>query len=290
MNVPILLNNRAGAFKAQVSLEQLEEMARAVGVEAEIIRTESVEEMNQTIRRLIAKGVKCLAVAGGDGTVARAVQELTHSGTALGIIPLGTANNFATALHLPQDLPAALRVLAEGMVLDVDLGKLNGRYFIEAAGIGLFADALALYGQGTNKNFFKAIYTLLRIVFWMRARRVRLVVDGKVHGERAVMCTVANTYRMGYALPLAPGAKVTDGELDVVIIGNLTLRELLPYYRAVRAQVHLNLPKVSTLRAREVRIETRRRLNVHCDDQVLRLGPAVVTVQPGALKVLVERL
>jgi diacylglycerol kinase (ATP) len=290
VKVPILLNNQAGAYRAHVSLEGLMEMAEAVGVEAEIIATESAEEMRERVRELVGKGTPRLAVAGGDGTVARAVQELAHTDAVLGILPLGTANNFATALHLPQDLPSALRVLAEGEVKEVDLGKVNGHYFTEAAGIGLFADALALYGQGTNKNFFKGLYALLRIVFSMRARRIRLTVDGEAHSERAVICTVANTYRIGYALPLAPGAKVTDGELDVVVIGNLTLRELLPYYRAVRAQVHLKLPKVSTLRAREVKIEGRRRMNVHCDDAVLRISPAVITIEPGALKVLVERL
>jgi YegS/Rv2252/BmrU family lipid kinase len=284
------MNARAGALHATASLDQLREMVRQIGLNAEVTGTGSPEEMRETIRFLVKEGVERVAVAGGDGTVALAVQELAHSPTILGIIPQGTANNFASALRLPLDLPAALRVLQDGVLRHVDLGKVGDRYFTEAAGVGLFADVLALYGSGTNKNLLRALYSALRVVFSLQAQRLRLILDGEPHVERAVMCTVANTYRMAYAVPVAPGAKVTDGELDVVIVGDLKRSELIPYYRAVRAQVHMNLPKVTTKRAREIRIESRRRMNVHCDDQVVGTTPVTITVQPRALKVLVERL
>nr|MDQ3396430.1 hypothetical protein [Deinococcota bacterium] len=144
--------------------------------------------------------------------------------------------------------------------------------------------------QGTNKNFFRGLYALLRVIFLLRAHGIRLIVDGEPHIERAVMCTVANTYRTAQAVPIAPGAKLTDGKLDVVVIGNLKLKELLPYYRAVRAQLHTSLPKVTRLQAKEVRIESRRPMNVHCDDRVVGTTPVTISVQPKALKVLVERL
>jgi diacylglycerol kinase (ATP) len=286
----ILMNSRAGALHATAGLEQVRVMVREIGLEAEVVGTESAEEMCLTIRQLVKAGAGRIAVAGGDGTVALAVQELAHTPTVLGIIPQGTANNFATALRLPQDLPSALRVLLDGEVREVDLGKVYDRYFTEAAGVGLFADALALYGTGTNKAFFRAFWILLRLVLSLKAPRIRLSVDGDPHTERAVMCTVANTYRMGYAAALAPGAKITDGELDVVIVGDLTRGELFAYYRAIRAQMHLGLPKVSSLRAKEVTIMAGRRLNVHCDDQVVGTTPVTISAQPKALKVLVERL
>src|SRR5262249_43404417 len=153
----------------------------------------------------------------------------------------------------------------------------------------LFADDLALDGAGSNKQLLRGLAAMLRVLVSYRARRIRLTVDGQLHTERAVMCTVANGYRMGLAAPIAPQARLTGGALDVVIIGDLTLPEVLTYYRAVRDQVHLQLPKVTTLRAREVRIESYRPVNVHCDDQVIGTTPVTITVQPRALKVLVDR-
>jgi diacylglycerol kinase (ATP) len=286
----ILMNNKAGAFHPTAGVEQMCQMVEEIGLNAKVIGTNSAEEMRQTIRRLVARGAERVAVAGGDGTVALAVQELAHSPTVLGIIPQGTANNFATALRLPQDLPSALRVLLDGVVREVDLGKVRHRYFTEAAGVGMFADTLAIYGAGTNKNIPRALYSMARVALSLRARRLRLILDGETHTERATMCIVANTYRMAHAIPVAPGAKVTDGELDVVVVGDLKLSELIPYYRAFRAQAHTSLPKVSTMRAKEVRIESRHRMNVHCDDKVVGTTPVTITAQPRALKVLVDRL
>ena len=284
------MNQKAGALHPTADAEQIQEMAREVGLDCEVWTTGTPKEMRQAIRGLVAEGREKVAVAGGDGTVAFAVQELAYQKTILGIIPQGTANNFATALRLPQDLPSALRVLVEGEVKEVDLGKVNDRYFTEAAGVGLFADCLALYGAGTNKDVPRALYALGRVVLSMQAQRIRLTVDGQPHTERAVMCAVANSYRMGFAAPVAPAAKVTDGELDMVVVGDLQRRELIPYYRAIRAQTHLELPKVHSLRAKEVRIEARRRMNVHCDDRVVGTTPVTITAQPGALRVMVDRL
>jgi diacylglycerol kinase (ATP) len=285
----ILLNERAGTFHAAPGKEQVERILDEIGLDAVVISTQSAEEMERILRERVAAGAEKVAVSGGDGTVAAAVQILAHTETALGIIPQGSANNFATALRLPQDLPSALRVLQDGVVRLVDLGEVRGRYFTEAAGVGLFADMLAVYNKG-GKSFFRGLYHGLRILLSMRARRLWVTIDEQRIQERAILCTAANSYRMAAFLPIAPGAKVTDGELDIVIIGDLRLHELLSYYRAAMAQMHLNLPKVRTLRGKEVSITTTRPANVHCDDRVVGTTPVTIRSQPGALRVLVDRL
>lgn len=286
----LLVNDRAGALHATASIDQLRDLANDLDLDTTVIGTHSPIEMRRKIRELVSLGVARIAVAGGDGTIHHAIQELARKDVVLGIIPQGTANNFATALRLPQDLPSALRLLADGEVKEVDLGRVRGEYFTEAAGVGLFADMLALYGAGTNKDIVRGLYAITRVLFSFRPQRIRLTLDGELMIERAAMCTIANSYRMGMSAPMAPYAKVTDGQLDVVIIGDLTPREYLPYYRAIRSQTHLGLPKVQCLRAQEVRIESRRPANVHCDDHVIGTTPVVITAEPKALKVLVEPL
>lgn len=286
----ILVNDRAGALQATASVDHLRELVRSTGIDAEVIGTQSAEDMRARIRALLAAGEQRIAVAGGDGTIHHAVQELAGKDVVLGILPQGTANNFATALRIPQELPSALRVLQDGEIREVDLGCVRGEYFTEAAGIGMFADVLAIYGTGTNKDIFRGLYSIGRVLLSFHPRRIRLWVDGKLHSERAVMCTVANSFRMGMSAPMAPNAKVTDGKLDVVIVGDLTPREYLPYYRALRAQTHLALPKVSTVQALQVQIETGRPMNVHCDDHVIGTTPVTISAVPKALKVLVAPL
>lgn len=286
----ILMNDNAGALHPTAGPEQMRALIREIGLEAEIVTTTSQNDMCEKIRGLVASGVKKVVVSGGDGTVACAVQEIAGTNTTLGILPQGTANNFAGALHLPQDLPSALRVIKDGTPRDIDLGRIDRRYFTEAAGVGLFADTLALYRVGPKKNFLKGLYATLHVLLNMKAHRLKLTIDGEVHTERAVMCTVANSYRMGDQLPVAPGAKLTDAKLDVVIVGDVKLNELLSYYRACRAQLHMNLPKVTTLQARSIRIEAFGAMNVHCDDQVIGTTPVAIDSEPGAIKIMVDRL
>ncbi len=287
---PILLNERAGAFTASPTPQQIQQLAGEIGLNAEVVLTESPQHMSTVLRRLVAEKVKQVAVVGGDGTVSLAVQELVHSRTALGIIPFGTFNNFAIALRLPMDLLSALRVLRDGDVREVDLGRVRNRHFTEAAGVGLFADALAIQGPNGHKNLFRLLHTGAHLLRSYRARRIRLIADGKPIVERAVLCTVANTYRTGSGVPIAPEAKVTDGKLDVVIVGDLKRGEIIPYFQAVRSTLHPNLPKVTTLQAKEVRIEAGRPMKVHCDDQIVGTTPVTIVAEPKALRVLVERL
>ena len=103
-----------------------------------------------------------------------------------------------------------------------------------------------------------------------------------------MLCEVCNTYRIAQAVPLAPEADIADGLLDVVILGDIQRDELLAYGRALRAQMHLGLPHVAVVRAREIKLDADHPRNVHADDQVLGETPQTVTVQPGALKVLVD--
>ncbi len=289
--IPIILNTRAGATHASLGAEQLRRMARNVGFTAEIIETRSVEQMRSTVRRLVRDEVPRLGVAGGDGTVRVAVQELAHTKTALGILSQGTFNNFATALRVPHNLPSALKALYEGEATPIDLGRIGDRYFTESAGVGLFADGLALLGEDNHKNILRGLYTALKVAFSLRVHPMQITVDGVSHDLRVALCEVANIYRMGTGLPIAPEAELDDGTLDIVVIGDIRRRELLDYLRAVRAQLHLDLPKVTVLKAnQEIRIESRRRRVVHCDDEVIGVTPVTITVAPKALHVLLAAL
>ena len=273
---------------AQSGQEQLQRMAREADLDTEIIHTKSPEDMTLALQKLVKEGAERVAVAGGDGTVRLAVQTLAQTDTALGILSQGTFNNFASALRVPHNLPAALRMLRDGVVQQVDLGKVGDQYFTESAGVGLFADALALYGQGSNKNFLRGMYATARLCLAFEAHEMQVVVDGTPHPSRVTLCEVANTYRIAQAVPIAPDADIADGLLDVIILSDLKRHELRPYLRALRAQMHLGMPKVTALRGREIRFEAAHSRNIHADDQIVGLTPITITVAPNALKVLVD--
>jgi diacylglycerol kinase (ATP) len=283
----IFTNAKAGLLAGPANADEMRKLVDSIGIDGEVVATNSEDEMCDSIRRLERDGAERVAVVGGDGTVRAAVQCLAGSKTALGIIPHGTHNNFAHALGLPLDVERALHVLRDGRVIEVDLGRVGDKFFTEAAGVGVFANILDTYGAA-NKNVWRGLYAILKTFFTLRARRLRLTIDGKVISERAVMCTVANSYRIGMGAPLAPGASVVDGVLDVVVLGDLTRFELIRYYRAVQANTHFALPKVSRLTATTVKIQAARPLPLHIDDQIVGTTPATIEIAPGKLKVIVK--
>lgn len=287
--LPFFVNAKAGELHASTGASEFQTLADGLGLAIEIIPTKSADDMVSRLKQCRADGVPRVAVAGGDGTVALAAQTLAGGDTVLGVIAQGTANNFATSLRLPADLPGAMRVLKEGTVSAVDLGRIGDQYFTESAGVGLFADALSLY-DGVHKSVWRTIWTYGKILLGARAKRMRLIVDGEPHTERAVWCEVANSFRIGLGVVVAPDAKLTDGMLDVVILGDLPLKDMWTIFNAIRTQTHHALPQVTMTRAREVRIESRHKMNVHSDDAIVGTTPVSITIAPGILKVLVDRL
>ena len=285
----ILMNDRAGQYRLTPGVEDMRKFIKHLNLRLEVVGTKSEKHMKETLQRLVASGAPRVAVSGGDGTVSTAIQILAKTDTALGVLPQGTANNFATALHIPQNLPSALRTLEEGEITEVDLGRVENRYFSESAGVGFFADALSLYGT-TAKKPWRSLVTIVKMVIGLRAHRLRITIDGNAFEQPAVFCVAANSFRMAHSLAVAPSAKITDGLLDLVIFGNLERNELLPYYRALRSQMHISMEKCRIMQGKTVRIESRRRLAVHTDDKVLFRTPVEIHSEPGALKVIVEPL
>jgi diacylglycerol kinase (ATP) len=286
----MFLNKNAGALKSTPSTSTIEEYVEELGVKAEFRYPKSPGDMSKQIAELVQEGPCTIVVSGGDGTVRLAAQQMAHTESVLGILPMGTSNNFATALHLDLQLAPAINTIKDGVVQEVSLGKINDKYFTEAAGTGLFADALALYGAGTNKNVLRGLYAFIRLLISLPRQRVKVTLDGTEIIERAAMCTVANAFRMGQGVPIAPEASLTDDVLDVVILGNIKRRELISYYRATKTQLHGSLPKVSFYKAKTITIESFRSLNVHADDRLIGSTPVTITIEPRALKVLTPRI
>jgi len=302
----ILVNARAGALRPfRAGPGRVRAEAARLGLDAEVLPAGSSKEMREAVRRLVAADPDArVAVAGGDGTVGLAAQEVVHTGATLGILPMGTFNNFAAALELPTRLADALTVLRDGRAVDVSLGSAQAgpgttRYFAEAAGVGLFADSLAFYGSGPPKNPLRTLYSLMRLTFpEVRTPALRLTLFEEPGGPEVrhefpavAMCTVANTHRTGAAIHVAPNAELEDAVLDILVIEGLKRRELLGYFRALRSHRWERLPKARLLRAHGVRIESALPQHLHCDDRILgAFTEATLSLEPAALRVQVPAL
>jgi diacylglycerol kinase (ATP) len=262
-----------------------------------------------------AKAGRPLIIAcGGDGTINEIANGILQSGTdaELGIIPSGTGGDFRRTLGIPTELREAARALKTGETKSIDVGKITfqdhdsetvSRFFLNVSSFGLAASIIERVKSATSLNWLpldtvrgRASFALstLQEVVGLDVTTVRVRIDG---GEEKMLGTVnfcvANARYFGGGMKIAPDAKINDGFLDVINIGDIrTAKIILNAYTLYRG-THLDLPEVKDMLAK--RIEARpandsQEVHIEVDGELLGKLPAVYEVVPKALRVRVPRL
>jgi YegS/Rv2252/BmrU family lipid kinase len=281
-----LTTNSSDAAAVQAALAE-------AGIPFEPRRTEYAGHATELARAAVAEGRRLVIAAGGDGTVREVAQALAVTDTVLGVMPLGSVMNTARTLCIPRDLGGAARVIASGRVLAMDLGKVGDAYFLEAAGVGLDAGLLCYFQQLDRRGLSMGILrAMVRFLRRLGTPRLLVEVDGRRREMRAPMISIANGPFVGAAYTVAPDACVDDGCLDVVIFRGLGVLRMLVHLLVIIGGRRLPPPPgTETVRARSVRVDTRRRrpLPVHADGAAVGTTPMRFQAVPGALRVLTGR-
>ena len=269
--------------------------ASTCGIEAHVEVIPAPHQIPERIRTAEHQGYDVVVAAGGDGTVHSIAQGMVHSNLRMGIIPMGTANNIARVLGLPLKMEDAMAVLASGEVHNIDVGRVAGTYFLEAAGVGLFADAFAAFGKDEPRKWqvFRLLKVLGPMLWNPPIRNLELKLDGVAEKDAAIWIAVSNSSYIGDNMPLAPEASLEDGQFDVIIVGAMDRVELLQFGIALARGKHLSLPKVRGARAKIISIERvhrgHRALPVHADAEIVGFTPTLLETLRGAIQMIVPQ-
>jgi len=255
-------------------------------LDGELFESDSEAATAARVDAAVRAGVDVVVAAGGDGTVRSVASRMLDSETALGILPLGSAMNLARSLGIPRELDAAAAVIAAGHSRSIDVGDVGGRVFVEQVNVGLSAEAFAR-AQEIDRRRWGAAIGLLGLLLRRRRTRIDLEVDGQRSHTHALALTIANTPYTGMAIELAPDARLDDGHFDVVIYEGLSALGLARYMAATFGGRGEAPARFRTLRARQVRVEARRRLPVRYDAEDGGLTPVEVRIRPAALRIVV---
>lgn len=285
----LLFNPSAGAIaKSGLTPEHLIEMLGAKGVNAYIPHYITEDEMINVANKASGR----IIVAGGDGTVHKILKAAAQChAVSLAIIPIGTANHLANTLGIPQEIEAAIDIIAAGYTRHIDLGKVNGTVFSQAAGAGLHARVFHTYGEHEEKSAIDAASAAFKTWTDWEPQLLHIVIDGEPYIDEITQVTAANTPIYGRSFNIAPEARIDDGLLDVVILGKLSKFELVEYGLAIMAGRAADLPKTYTTRARKIEINSvlDEPVEVHADAEPVGHTPAVIEVLPGCLEVTVPK-
>ncbi len=253
--------------------------------------TEYAGHATELARRAALAGRELVIAAGGDGTVNEVAAGLANTPTVLGLMPLGSVMNVARMLWVPRDLEDAARVIADGKVLAMDVGRVGGRYFLEAAGVGLDAGLFGYFERlDTGGHTLSVLRAGLRFLRQLGHPRLTLEYGGHTLKVRAPLVSVANGPYVGAAYAIAPDARVDDGLLDVVVFANASIPRIVFHLALIAGGRSLSPPSGALqLRVKAVRVSKRRGrpLPVHADGDPVGVTPAQIEVVPAALRVIV---
>ncbi|HJT59106.1 MAG TPA: diacylglycerol kinase family protein [Ktedonobacteraceae bacterium] len=264
---------------------------RIRGIEPKVYHTTPEDTGQGLSTRAANEGADIVVAAGGDGTIHAVARGLIGTRSTLGIIPVGTMNNLARSLNIPETIEAACAVVAHGETQSIDTGQINERIFLEVAGVGLEAALFPLAEEIKQPGFLStlhgAIAGLMTLLTYHPAK-IGISFDG--HRRRpysALQVTICNAPFYGIHFQAAPRALMDDGLLDVLVYKNFSKREYLQHALSISQGKRAYQPKITYRRVKSLRITTEHPMEIQADGELYGHTPAVVTVLPGALRVKV---
>ncbi|MER7536573.1 YegS/Rv2252/BmrU family lipid kinase [Streptomyces sp. NPDC097704] len=286
-----VVNPTAGGSSGTASLIPLARLLREAGARLDTVYSRSLEHAQEVARDAGAKGHVVLAV-GGDGMAGTVGGALSGTDTVFGLVPAGRGNDFARALGLPTDAEGLAKVLLDGEpravdTIEVESARHQGVHVLGSVYAGV--DAVANRHANSSRLLRGAASYYaggLRAVLAWKPAAYRITIDGIRHERTGYTVVAANSGFYGFGRKIAPGARVDDGLLDVVVIKEAPKRLFFAMMNELKTGAHVNRPQIEILRGKEVRIEADRPLPYGADGEVDATLPVTLRARPASLRVL----
>jgi diacylglycerol kinase (ATP) len=297
MRARLIVNPAAGADRAPVLLPRINAALRTLVRDLDITVTTGAGDAGRAAIRALEERCDALYVAGGDGTLNITLRALLAAGAGrcsmpIGIIPFGTGNDFAKALDLGDEPEAALAALLAGRVVDVDVGTLNERPFVNTSAGGFVAAVSEAVTEGLKDATGRLAYLIggARALLGSEPFGARLTLPGPAElqawtGEIELqMFAICNARFIGGGYPIAPAALIDDGLLDVFLVKRMPLFEFVRVLQAIAAGEHQDDERVQHFRTAAFDLAFDRVVRVNTDGELLQASSCQYRVRPRAAR------
>lgn len=284
----LVLNPAAGRGRAGARRQEISGALAASGIEGVWHPTGGRGDAGRIVDGLPPD--EPVVAVGGDGTVQEVAAAVAGTDRVMGVLPVGSGNDYVKALGVGTRLGPALEILVSGRVRKVDAGEVNGTFFDNGLGIGFDAEVAAGVSQAPRilGGFGGYLWSVARLLGGFRCHDATLLLDGErtVHA-RTILVAAALGTTYGARFRLAPDASLDDGLFDVVWSEEVSRAEvvrLIPL--ALNGKLHGH-PKIHLSRARTLGVEMAETIPAHVDGEMLPASRRFeARVLPGALNVI----
>ncbi len=290
MHAGIIINPAAGPRRRRNTRAVLraEAALRACSLDGAVRVTQQRGSARDIARSMIVDGAATVVAWGGDGTINEVAAEVASAGVTLGVVPGGSGNGFARGLGLERRAEAALRTALTGPVRLIDTGEIDGRIFVNVAGVGFDAHLAAVFNRLRRRGapeYFRAGFRALRSY---RGETYTVRSAHETFTMPAFLVAVANCREYGNGAVIAPRARPDDGLLDLVCVPVRPLPWLLlQSFRLFTGTIE-GLPGIRCLSGTRVEVKADRPLAFHVDGEVYVGGSCLrVRIASSSLRVRV---
>jgi YegS/Rv2252/BmrU family lipid kinase len=301
----IIVNPNAGIKKGVKDWPLISRLLNSAGIFHLCVLTEHRNHANQLAGYFIEEGYRNIAVVGGDGTMNEVVngifqqKYISPAAITLGMIPVGTGNDWCRTFGIPFDYESAIRILKNGKTFLQDVGKISyfknqdpvQRFFINIAGMGY--DALVAKKTNISKEKGKGgpltyLYFVFSSLFQYKFIEAIIEIDDQqvFKGEMFSMNVGICKYSGGGMMQV-PAAVPDDGLFDVTLIKKTRKWMVIRYANKLYDGTMVNLPFISTFRGKLIRIRSVGKIYLEADGESLGHSPFVYEILPQSLKVVV---
>jgi YegS/Rv2252/BmrU family lipid kinase len=283
-----IVNPAAGkGTGAKIASTFAADMARA-GLSVDVVMTPAPGEAARLASQAVEDGYERVIAVGGDGTANEVANGLVGTDVALGLYPIGMGNDFSRALGYPRKRKQLAAFLASAPTRRIDVGDVNGRIFLNAAGVGIdghVSERVIASSRVVGQTLGYLVGSIVSIATY-RPREMRVRIDGALRSGKHLMVVAANGTHFGSGMHVAPDAKLDDGLLDIVVAGDLgrwaSLVALAKLYRGT----HVDGRTVLSFRAATLDVELDEPQPMETDGEASRAPGLAIRVRPRALTVL----
>lgn len=267
----LIYNPTSGRETIKKNLPSILDRLERGGWETSCHATTGIGDAIKAAELAVQRKFDLVIAAGGDGTINEVINGLCEKPhrPRLAIIPAGTTNDFARAICVPRDIETACEIICKDFEMPLDVGKVNGQYFINIAGGGKLTELTYEVPSKLKTMLGQLAYYLkgIEMLPSIRPSYVRIECDGQLIEEEIMLFLVSNSNSVGGFEKLCPDASMNDGLFDVVILRKTSLPDLIRLARLAIKGDHINDPMIIYTKAKRIRVYNEEKMQLNLDGE-----------------------
>jgi len=249
---------------------------------------EGHEALDQAVRDAIAADAQLVIVGGGDGTLGSVSEHFLRKDSAFGVLPLGTGNQFAREIGVPNDLPGAVEVLKAGRVAKVDLGTVNGQGFLTVATLGMTTEIARNLQSKQVLGKVSYLPALAKALHSMETFQVEIIGESETITQQSIQVVVCNGRTHAGPFLASPDASITDGMFDIYALPKMDFATMLTAGGMALVGQHVEFEEIDAMKTNRAKLTTSPKLPVVLDGEEYWFDEMVFELIPAAINVVVD--